>query len=246
MEATPGYKKILTLRNCIILTAVAITVIFAIILIGTIKQNRTLIQQFKDEQERREELAVDRAERAMVELHLIQKGILEIQESLETVLEFIDRPVGKNREGEIIGMIAEKLNYDYTEKALQYFREADYPNAFTAFSRALQHQWRNTTLRFYQAYALYLRQKDAALSGSELVILQGLIRDLHEVDFREQDQLDFTAQEMYQKLKEMEHNIAALRQQMKQGKNFSEGKEPDDTEKMETIDEYTEEAAGEE
>jgi len=243
----PEYKNILTLKNCIIVIAVTISIIFAIILIDRIKQNRTLIQQLKDEQERRDEIAARRADQTMTELHLIQERIIEIQEALGVVLEVIDRPTRKNREGEIIGMITEKLNYDYTEKALQYFREEDYANAFIAFNRALQYQRRNITLRFYQAYALYLRHKDAALSGSELVILQGLIRDLQGVNFREQEQLDFTAEEMYQKLKEMEHNIAALRQQMKQGRSFSEGNEPDDTKKMEAIDEYTvEEAAGEE
>jgi len=206
METTPEYKKILVLKICIIIIAVTIMVIFAIIQTGTIKQNHTLIQQFKDEQEQREERAIERAERMMVELHLIQ-------EALKATLEVIDSPAGKNREGEIIGMIAEKLNHDYTEKAMQYFREADYANAFTAFSRALQYQRRNTTLRFYQAYALYLQHKDAALSDSELAIQQGLIRDLQGTGFREQEQLDFTAEEMYQKLKEMEYNITTLRQQ---------------------------------
>jgi hypothetical protein len=212
MEATSEYRKIFTLQNGIIVIAVLLLVIFAI-LIGIIKQNYTLIQQFKDEQERRDEIVAGRTEQTMVELQLIQG-------TLEAVLEVIDRSAEKSREGEIIGIITEKVNYDYTGKALQYFREADYANAFTTFGRALQYQRRNTTLQFYQAYALYLRQRDAALSDSELVILQGLIRDLQGMSFREQEQLDFTAEEMSQKLKEMEHNIAALRQQMEQGINF--------------------------
>ncbi|MDR0455231.1 MAG: hypothetical protein LBH20_00925 [Treponema sp.] len=195
-------------------------------------QSHMLIQQFKDEQERRDEIAAGRAEQTTIELQLIQG-------TLEGVLEAVSKPAVKTREGEIIGMIAEKLNYDYVERAQQYFREADYANAYTAFSRALQYQRRNATVQFYQTYALYLRHKDAALSDSELVVLQGLIRHLQGIDFREQEQLDFTVEEMRQKLEEMEHNIGTLQQQMEQSRNSRWEDAPDDTEKNEkSIEEY--------
>jgi len=211
METPPAYKKILTIYSCITGMAVTVAVILTIILIRTIHQNYMVLQQFKDEQERKDESATGRI---MAEIQMIHEEITGIQEILGAVLEAVGRSAGENREGEIIGMLAEKLAYDYTEKALEYFRRADYANAFNVFTRALQRQRRNTTLQFYQAYALYLRQRDEALSDGEWVVLQGLIRDLQGIRFRTQEQLDFTVEEMDQKLKEMEYNMVAMRQRM--------------------------------
>ena len=142
---------------------------------------------------------------------LVVERLAEIQEVPEEI--HGDEKLSEERalEGEIIVMLTEQMVNDYTERAIEYFREADYANAAHNFDRALRHRRRNTTLMFYHTYALYLGQRNRTLTMDELASMQTRIRELQEIGFREEEKIDFSVAEMEQKVHEMRYNIGERR-----------------------------------
>jgi len=159
------------------------------------------------------ELIGDELDEITTEMALVKNEVTEIRETLAVELAALSRLGDQVQDNELIGMIAEKIIYDYTYRALQYFDSEDYANAYFLFSRAARYQRRNSALRFYQIYSLYLRQKDSKLTSGELAFLQTGIRELKSRVFSEQEQFKFSPEEIEQKINEMEYNIEAIKHQ---------------------------------
>jgi len=172
-----------------------------------------LLRQLKNDQKQGGELIGDRLDEINAEMTLIIEKAAEIQETLAAEFAVLSGLGDQVQDNELIGMIAEKIIYDYTHRALQYFDSEDYTNAYYLFSRAVRYQRRNSTLRFFQIYSLYLRQKDSKLTSGEMAFLQTGIRELKSRVFMEQEQFKFSPEEMEQKVTEMEYNIEALKYQ---------------------------------
>ena len=209
-------KRILILQYGIVILLLFFAIAGAVTIVlfyQSLQQFRDEQAKFRNEQRKREELTEEQLDGITAELSLVKEGIAEIQETLAVELGAIGRLGDQGRGGEIIGMIAEKISYDYTQRALQYFIEENYTNAYVTFTRALRYQQGNSTLQFYQIYSLYLGNRNTRLTDSEFAIIESGIREINNKGFREQEHLVYTAEEMQKRIEEMEYNIEALRQQ---------------------------------
>ena len=216
MEEVSFTKKILVFQTGIAVLLIVLGIQITI----TTRRNNAILEQIRTDLVNMEELSSARMEAVMAKLEIIEEEIDEEAEDLKGLLitgfNGIKIPTWQSRDNEIINMMAEKLIYDYTAKALEYFRDADYENASNTFSLAMKYQRRNSTLLFYHVYALFLRRNNAPLTENELAIIQARITELQERGFREQERLDFTVEEMEQKVMEMAYNIKEMRLQMEQ------------------------------
>jgi len=253
MEAAPehnNYKRILILQSII-----AIILIFLAIgaIVTTVQYSRLFQQLAKDhegieedlekireEQREAEKTICMRLDKITEELSLLKEGSENTQEMLMVQLRAISRMGGQVRGGEIIGMIAEKLIYDYIQRALQYFMDADYGNAYATFSLALRYQENNSTLQFYQIYSLYLGQKNAKLTELELTAIDKGIREIKERGFKENEQLEFSIEEMENKMIEIKYNIDILRQQW-DGDVYEDDNAYEENRVYEEVNDYEEE-----
>lgn len=199
-----------------IITAVVI-VVFGVIgyteLLREIKNGQVKDEEIVEEAEEKEipETSTE-LEELKTELTMLKAGMTDIQKILTAGMRTMDKLAVENREG--IRMTMEKFSDDYTERALQYFRKTDYRNAFPAFNWASDRHPENTTLLFYKIYSLYLLHHALGLSESELTIIENGSRELNERVFNEQERFDFTIDEMQEKLKDMEYDIAMWREQI--------------------------------
>jgi hypothetical protein len=204
------YKKILILQGSLLVAVVFFVIAGAI----AVYSYHRLLQQSREEQR-------ERIEEIVADLILVKGGIADIQETVDLRTAEIQRMLAvqlgaigrlgeQGRDIEIVGMMSEKLGYDYVQTAMRYFEEGNYGNAYTTFSLALRYQRGNSVLRFYQIYSLYLRHSYTRLTDSEVVIIQEGINELNRRGFREQDQLEFSLEEMREKLTEMESNVELL------------------------------------
>jgi len=148
---------------------------------------------------------------------LILEGIIGLQKTVREMQIASIRPAERRRDDEIIGMLAEKLTDDYTQRGLQLFREADYANAAASFAMALRHQEGNTALMFYHAYSLYLSHTRSALSEDDLTKLETNIAFLRGKSYSQKERLDFSAEEMEHRVIEMEYNLEEMRR--RKGRN---------------------------
>lgn len=210
------HKKILILQGSMVAM-----LLFVIIAAVAVYSYHRLLHQFRNEQREREEQNAIMIGEIMADLLLVKEGVAGVQETVEqrtaeiqemqaVQLEAIDRLGKQGRDIEIVGMVTEKLGYDYVQRAMQYFGEGNYGSAYITFSRALRYQRGNSVLRFYQIYSLYLRHNDMRLTDSELAIIQEGIHEINRRGFREQEQLGFSLEEMREKLTEMEYNVELL------------------------------------
>jgi hypothetical protein len=111
------------------------------------------------------------------------------------------------KDASLRNLLVERAVYDYAKNALEYFNQEDYRHAYEDFTRALRHQRSNSTLLFYQIYSLYLDTLRDALDNSSAAILLEGINSVERRGFRNNELLDFSADEMRRLLGDMAFNI---------------------------------------
>jgi hypothetical protein len=205
-------------RFFILLTGIAVIIVLQILSRLSQQKQIDLLEAIREAKTTGTVLVVERLmeiQEAIEEVHgdvkLSADRLTEIQDVLEDVYRYVKLSAERTREGEIITMLTEQMVNEYTENALEYFRDEDYGKAARDFNRALRYRRRNTTLMFYHIYSLYLGQQDRTLTVDELTGMQARIRELQERGFREEERIGFSVAEMEQKAQEMRYNIGEHR-----------------------------------
>jgi hypothetical protein len=158
----------------------------------TLQENNEILRSMLLDMEK---LRAEReAEYAQNKLDTITSAMLFIQEA-------------QIKDNSLRNLLVERAVYDYAKNALEYFNQEDYRHAYEDFTRALRHQRSNTTLLFYQMYALYLDTLRDNLDASAAAILQEGIASVERRGFRNGELLDFSADEMRRLLGDMAFNI---------------------------------------
>lgn len=111
----------------------------------------------------------------------------------------------------LMGILVEKSKQDYIRSGLEYYEKGWYKQAYKAFTRALSYDGRDTTVKFYQIYSLYLASIHRYEAGEHYEEIRDGIENIMESGYEEVEMLYFGEAEMREKVREMEINIRGWR-----------------------------------
>ncbi|GHV07430.1 hypothetical protein FACS189485_17780 [Spirochaetia bacterium] len=166
------------------------------------RKNSEVLQNIKSENSSREEAR--RAEAAYT-----QEQLDEINRTLPLNNETLSQEIYEVQEtgNSLRSIIIEKIVHDYTQAALAFFNESDYIHAYREFTMAAKYRRNNTTILFYQIYSLYISTQYGRIDGETGKMLLDGIELMEKRGFQNSELLDFSENEMRQKLNDMAFNI---------------------------------------